>query len=110
MQICQDKVAPELMESYLKVRAERWLNLTSYVFSKWSIKTLFDETGKTIKMDIKTGRPLIEPVQRVVVNTTNPFRKYFEQVSNIYLMIENFRKFKMIVLEKDISKNIPLRC
>lgn len=81
LQICQDKVAPELMENYLKVRAERWLNLTSYVFAKWHIKALFDETGKTISIDGETSRPVIDPVQRVVVNATHPYRKYFEQVS-----------------------------
>ena len=68
------------MESYLKVRAERWLNLTSYVFAKWGIKTLFDETGKTITLDKTSGRPNIDPVKRVVVNATNPYRKYFEKV------------------------------
>ncbi|XP_067950760.1 uncharacterized protein [Watersipora subatra] len=77
--ICQDKVTPELMENYLKVRGERWLNLTSYVFAKWGIRTLYDETGKTISLDKATGRPDIAPVQRVVVNATNPFRSYFEQ-------------------------------
>lgn len=71
------------MESYLKVRAERWLNLTSYVFGKWNITLLFDETGKTIRMDKATGRPLIKPVERVVVNATHPHRQYFEQVSMI---------------------------
>ena len=85
LQICQDKVAPELMESYLKVRAERWLNLTSYVFSKWNISVLFDETGKTIRMDPSNGRPLIKPVERVIVNATHPHRQYFEQVRFITL-------------------------
>lgn len=68
------------MENYLKVRAERWLNLTSYVFRKWKIQKLFDEAGKTITIDKRSGRPVIKPVDRVVVNTTHPFRQYFEQV------------------------------
>lgn len=90
LQICQDKVAPELMESYLKVRSERWLNLTSYVFGKWNISLLFDETGKTIRMDPSTGRPLIKPVERVIVNSTHPHRAYFEQVWLYSLVLQYF--------------------
>lgn len=71
---------PELMESYLQVRAERWLNLTSVVFNKWGIKKLFDEAGKTIQLDSQTKHPVISPVVRVVVNASHPLRMYFEQV------------------------------
>lgn len=74
------------MESYLQVRAERWLNLTSVVFNKWGISKLFDETGKTIQLDSQTRRPIITPVDRVVVNATHPLRAYFEQVSYLVIM------------------------
>ena len=81
MQICQDKVAPELMEGYLKTRAERWLQLTSHVFGKWNITQLFDETGKSISLNA-SGVPIIKPVERVVVDTKHPHRVYFEQVGS----------------------------